>query len=249
LKGRNFFLLFYFRFVLYNFIMTRIYFSILLLTFAIDGLYAVPANGRYLSTQTDSSLTWLRENFSNRKKIPPDFEPEILKALSFFPELKNHRIDFVIRKGHAPLSARPTFGGLLRNARKRKYKVFISSGMKGDWDNFTLKNTPYEARVGVLGHELSHVKNFSNMSGLSLIGLGLNHVSKSYMNRFEFRTDSLCIEQGMGEYLLACAVFARKIFNAPDPEQLDVKGVRSNYSERYMSPSTIRLYMADMKAR
>lgn len=229
--------------------MTRICFSIIFLTLALKGLCTEPSIPETLPSQADSSIAWLRENFSNKKKIPADFELEILKALSFFPELKNHRIDFVIRKGHAPLSARPTFGGLLRNARKRKYKVFISSGMKGDWDNFTLKSTPYDARVGVLGHELSHVKNFARMSGISLIGLGINHVSKSYMNRFEFRTDSLCIEQGMGEYLLSCAVFARKIFNVPDPEQLDVKGVRGNYSERYMSPATIRLYMADMKAR
>jgi hypothetical protein len=229
--------------------MTRICFINLILAFASMGLNAAPATAQSLSSQSDSSLAWLRENFNNKKKIPSDFEPEILKALSFFPELKNHRIDFVIRKGHAPLSARPTFGGLLRNARKRKYKVFISSGMKGDWDSFTMKNTPYDARVGVLGHELSHVKNFAKMSGISLVGLGINHVSRSYMDRFEYRTDSLCIEQGMGEYLLACAVFARKIFNAPDPEQLEVKGVRSNYKERYMSPSTIRLYMADMKTR
>ena len=207
-------------------------------------LYAQPPNA-----DSVHALALLRENYSQRKKIPAAFEPEILKALSFFPELKNHRIDFVIRKGHAPLSARPTFGGLLRNAGKRKYKVFISSGMKGDWNNFTLKNTPYDARVGVLGHELSHVKNFAKMSGISLIGLGINHVSKSYMNRFEYQTDSLCIAQGMGEYLLACSIFARKIFNSPDPEQLHVEGVRGNYSERYMSPSTIRLYMADLKAK
>ncbi len=196
-----------------------------------------------------TELNSLRENYRLNKKIPAEFEPEILKALSFFPELKNNRIHFVIRKGHAPLSAQPTFMGIFSKARKRKYKVFISSGIKGEWDKFTFKNTPTDARIGVLGHELSHVKNFAKMSGISLIGLGINHVSTSYMNRFEFRTDSLCIAQGMGDYLLACAIFARRTFNAPDPEQLNVAGVKSNYSERYMSPATIRLYMAELQAR
>jgi hypothetical protein len=85
------------------------------------------------------------------------------------------------------------------------------------------------------------------MSGLSLTWLGVSHVSKSYMDRFEFLTDSLCIEQGMREYLLAMGIYARKTFGAPDPEQLQVKGEKGNYKERYMSPSTIRLYMADSK--
>ena len=191
----------------------------------------------------------LRARFANNKKIPAVFEPEILKALSFFPELINNRVHFVLRKGHAPLSAQPTFAGIFKSAAKRKYKVFISTGIKGDWEKFTLKNTPYNARVGVLGHELTHVKNFAKMSGISLVFLGINHLSKNYMNRFEYRTDSLCIAQGMGEYLLASAIFARQIFNAPDPEQLNVPGERGNYKERYMSPATIRLYMSDLNAR
>lgn len=188
-----------------------------------------------------------REQFGKNKKIPSVYEKEILKALSYFPELKNNRIDFVLRYGYAPLSARPSFGGLFRRASKRKYKVFISTGRKDGWDKFTLKNTPYEARVGIIGHELSHVKNFAKMSGLQLFGLGVAHVSRNYMNRFEYLTDSLTIEQGLGEYLLASSIFARKIFNAPDPEQLNVAGVKGNYNERYMSPATIRRYLADSR--
>jgi hypothetical protein len=194
------------------------------------------------------SISELKLLYGHNKVYPAAFEEQILTALSFFPELKEHRIDFQLRKGYAPLSSRPTYGGLFRSAKKRKYKIFISTGRNDRWDSILLKNAPFEAGVGVLGHELSHVLNFSQMSGLSLTWLGISHVSTKYMNRFEYLTDSLCIEQGMGEYLLAMGIYVRKSFGAPDPEELLVKGEKGNYKERYMSPSTIRLYMADSKA-
>ncbi len=189
----------------------------------------------------------LKELYGHNKVYPAVFEDQILTALSFYPELKDHRIDFQLRKGYAPLSSRPTYGGLFRSAKKRKYKVFISTGSGKMWDSIILKYAPFDAGIGVLGHELSHVLNFSRMSGLSLTWLGVSHVSKNYMNRFEYLTDSLCIEQGMGDYLLAMSIHARKTFGAPDPEELQVKGEKGNYKERYMSPSTIRLYMDDSK--
>ncbi len=225
------------------------YFRLLIAGIGIFFVYSVQAQGSNLHVVADSvsDIGALRTEFGNHKKIPATFEAPILQALSFFPELKNIRIDFILRKGYAPLSARPTFGGIFRSAKKRKYKVFISSSINGEWDKFTLKNMAFVPSVGILGHELSHVKNFAKMSGLGLVGLGINHMSKKYMNRFEFLTDSLCISQGMGEYLLASAIYARTIFNAPDPEQLDVKGEKGNYSERYMSPATIRRYMEDVK--
>jgi hypothetical protein len=193
----------------------------------------------------DADFDKLKKEYGQRKSIPAEFEKEILTALTFFPQLKDNRIDFQLRKGHAPLSSRPTYGGLFRNAKKRKYKVFISTGSGQMWDSLILKYAPFDPGVGVIGHELSHVLNFSRMSGLSLAWLGISHVSTNYMNRFEYRTDSLCIEQGMGEYLLAMGIYARKALGAPDPEQLLVKGEKGNYKERYMSPSTIRLYMED----
>lgn len=193
------------------------------------------------------NINELKELYGHNKVYPEAFEEQILTALSFYPELKDHRIDFQLRKGYAPLSSRPTYGGLFRSAKKRKYKVFISTGSGKMWDSIILKYAPFDAGVGVLGHELSHVLNFSRMSGISLTWLGVSHVSKNYMNRFEYLTDSLCIEQGMGEYLLAMSIYVRKTFGAPDPEELHVVGEKGNYKERYMSPSTIRLYMDDSR--
>ncbi|WP_336515764.1 hypothetical protein [Pollutibacter soli] len=213
--------------------------------FSVYLLHAQEVVDRYADSLPD--ISQMRIEFGQHKKIPPQYEATILKALSFYPELKDKRIDFVLRKGYAPLSARPSFGGIFLNAKKRKYKVFISTKVKGEWDKYTLKNMPYNPSVGIVGHELGHVQNFTKMSGWQLIKLGVKHTSANYMNRFEYLTDSLVIAQGMGDYLLASAMYAREVFNAPDIEQLHVKGEKGNYSERYMSPATIRAYMADMK--
>jgi hypothetical protein len=193
----------------------------------------------------DAGFAQLKAEFGQHKKIPPEFEKEILTALSFFPELKKNRIDFVMRKGYAPLSSRPTYGGLFRSALYRKYKIFISTGSGKRWDSIILAHSPYNPRVGVLGHELSHVLNFSRMSGLSLTWLGVMHVSRKYMDRFEYRTDSLCIAKGMGEYLYAMSVHVRTSFGMEDPEEGNVIAQKSNYKERYMSPASIRLYMQE----
>ena len=50
----------------------------------------------------------LKELYGHNKVYPAAFEEQILTALSFYPELKNHRIDFQLRKGYAPLSSRPS---------------------------------------------------------------------------------------------------------------------------------------------
>jgi hypothetical protein len=165
----------------------------------------------------------LRAAYARNKKLPAAFEREIFSALSFFPELKDHRIDFVLRKGYAPLSS--------------------STGSGRNWDSILLNKAPYNARIGVLGHELAHVLNFSRMSGVQLGWLGVSHVSKSYMNRFEFRTDSLAIAKGMGDYLYAMSTYVRRAFGSPDPEERTVTPLMADYKQRYMGPATIRLYM------
>jgi hypothetical protein len=188
----------------------------------------------------------LKRDFGGKKKIPTSFEKEILVALSYFPELKNNRVEFVLRKGYAPLSSRPVYGGMLRSAGKRRYKVFISTSNQTEWDVVLLdKMTSFDARVGIIGHELSHVYNFSHMSGLGLMGVGLQHLSNSKMNKFEYQTDSLTIAKGLGPQLLQSSIWFRKSFGMPDPEELQVQAKRSDYKQRYMGPATIRLYMSD----
>jgi hypothetical protein len=192
-------------------------------------------------------LQELRNEFGKNKKYAQDYEKLVLPALSFFPELKDYRITFKVRNHGAPLSTRPSYGSMIRHARKRTYMVFISSDTSSQWKDIQLNRVPIMAQLGIIGHELSHIIEFKEKNTFGLIGLGVNHVSNDYMNKFEFQADSICIAHGLGDYLLVWATHARQAFGAPDPQQADVKGEMSNYKERYMSPATIRRYMEEME--
>jgi hypothetical protein len=123
--------------------------------------------------------------------------------------LKKNRINFKVRDKGAPASSRPAWGSLFRSAGKRTYMVIINSGKDSSQFGSIFRNASVPAQVGVIGHELSHVVNFSQKSSFGLIGIGIAHISKSYMDRFEFYTDSLCVH-GLGYYQMSWAIFDKK---------------------------------------
>jgi hypothetical protein len=192
-------------------------------------------------------LQELRNQFGKNKKYSREYEKLVLPALSFFPQLKDYRVTFKVRNHGAPLSTRPTFGSVFRHASKRTYMVFISSDTTNEWKEIQLNRVPQMAQIGIIGHELSHIIEFNAFNTFGLMGLGISHMSTKYMNKFEFQADSICIAQGMGDYLLVWSTHAREAFGESDPQQLDVKGEMYNYKERYMSPATIRRYMEEME--
>src|SRR5690554_5397854 len=51
----------------------------------------------------------LREQYGQYKNIPQEIEKPVLMALSYFPELQDIHIRFVVKKKKAPLLTRPEF--------------------------------------------------------------------------------------------------------------------------------------------
>jgi hypothetical protein len=187
----------------------------------------------------------LKEEFGINKKLPPGYEKVALHALSFFPELKKNRIHFKVRNNGAPASSRPAWGSLFRNAGKRTYMVFINSGKDSSRFGSIFLNASDSAQVGVIGHELSHVVNFSKETSLGLMGMGVAHISKPYMDRFEFYTDSLAIAHGLGYYQMEWAAIFDKMFSGSGMQD-PFKNKNTPTGERYMSVATIQDYMRKM---
>jgi hypothetical protein len=186
----------------------------------------------------------MKEKYGKYKVLPPGYEKIALYSLSFFPELENNRIHFKLRSKGAPLSTRPTWGGIFRSAGKRTYKVFINSG--GD-DRFgsIFRDASIPAQIGIIGHELSHIVNFAQKSSFGLMGIGISHLSKGYMDRFEFNTDSLAIAHGLGAYQKEWAAIFDKLFANSGMED-PFKSKSTPTGERYMSAATIESYMKKM---
>lgn len=189
-----------------------------------------------------SRLAYLKTEFGQNKRISGDFSAQFYEAISYFPELKNTRIRVKIKKGNSGIiSARPTWTGIFRKSSKRSYLVIIGDSSGSRVPVFMYRHSPFAGQVGIMGHELVHVVNFSRMNTFQLLGVGISHVSTGYMDRFENKTDSLTIVRGLGEQLIVWNVYLRRAFGIPDngPDPFFSKTGR----ERYMSPARIREVM------
>ena len=181
----------------------------------------------------------LKIEFGKYKKIPPSIEKPILIALSYYPELKNTPIRFRIKKRHTPLQTRASWVGLFKRKEIRDYVITISDTTEQMLMPVLFKNVPFNLQIGVAGHELAHVADFSTYSSLRLIWHGIKNISPKYIDRFEFKTDSICIAHGLGYQLLAWSGNLRKKMNSTNWRGPDYAHKPQN-TERYMNPATIQ---------
>jgi hypothetical protein len=192
----------------------------------------------YEDSLSAKSLQHLKDNFSYKKTLPLGFESQSLIALSYFPELKNIKIIFKVQNRKTPLSTKPSIVSLFKNAKRRTYIITISKKSNSFLDTITLHNLNYNAQIGVLGHELSHVCDFSNKNIIELTKIFFGHLSSKFINKFEFNTDRICINHMLGNQLLAWSINVRrnlKIINWSGASG----NPKINNKERYMNPTTI----------
>lgn len=171
------------------------------------------------------------------KTIPPEYDSLIRIALLYYPELENVHISFRVRKQTSPLMARPTVFGVFRRAVKRRYVVAISSNTLPALRPILLKNLSLNSRIGVIGHELSHISDYNSRCGLYFVRLLFMHLSKTRMDRFEYATDMRCISHGLGYQLLSWSREVRLKLKVP--QWNGVEHLHEKERERYMNPASI----------
>jgi hypothetical protein len=164
-------------------------FLILILIF-ISPCYSQEVIKNFSNQEIDSVyLANLKAKFGNHKKLLPQYESQMLLALSYFPELTDTKIIFKSKKINSPLMMRPTlFSSIFRSAKKRKYIIFVSS-YSSHMDQVIVDKLNLNAQVGVIGHELCHVSFFIKKSRLGLIRLIFGHLSSNYIDRLEYDND------------------------------------------------------------
>ena len=188
--------------------------------------------------------------FGNKKEIPKQFEKPILTALSYFPELKNVHIVFRIKKAYSSLTTKPNFAGVFKRKDHRTYIITISNETIDTLRPLLLQNLTFEQQVGVIGHELSHVVDFNSKNFPQTLGVGIGHISKKYLDKMEFNTDRICIQHGLGKYLLAYSKHVREIMHVHNWRGSDYvnKGNGNGKYERYMNPDTIEKTMQEIQS-
>lgn len=192
---------------------------------------------------TNEKFTKLKSEFGNHKTFIPHYEHQMLLALSYFPELKNIKIKFRLKKRETPLATRPTFFSMFRAAKNRTYVITISQQSTEYLDTITFKNLRFNAQIGVLGHELSHVSDYLNKGFGEMIEVGKNELfCPKEIDTMEYNTDLSCINHGLGYQLLDWSRNVRQNLNRDNwlgAVHLDAnKG-----SERYMNPETIKEFI------
>ncbi len=144
-----------------------------------------------------SRLDTIRTKCTYRKTILPEFETAIYTTLSYFPELDSTRIIFKRAKIKTSLNARPTMGSVL--FRKRKNRTYVIRIKPNEGDSVaTLDQAGFNAVVGVLGHELNHIVDYSQRGFFGIIGRLLSYTNKMGKRKYEAEIDQMTIDRGLG---------------------------------------------------
>jgi len=177
------------------------------------------------------------------KRLPPGFETQAIEALSHFPELKETSIKFRVKASRMTAKTRPTFISSFLPRGHRAYLITISNQTIPVLSPILLGSLPYDAQVGLLGHELSHVADFSNKTTLRSFRDLVGHLSAHWLDRLEFHTDWIAIQHGLGKNLMAWSAYIRNTFHVKYWRGSGYVMEKNNSIERYMNPDTIEKYM------
>lgn len=182
------------------------------------------------------------------KKLVKEYEMQIKGALLYYPELHDAKITFRVKKIKSPLMARPTIWAIFRKPSKRHYYITVSSKTNEKLEPILLKNLSYNAQVGVLGHELSHIADFHSQKSGYFYKLLFWQLNSKKIDKMENETDQRCIDHGLGFQLLDWSQEVRdklkmNQWNGTNEANKNEKVER----ERYYSPATIKTIMSTME--
>ncbi|CAN5544996.1 hypothetical protein BH11BAC3_BH11BAC3_31600 [soil metagenome] len=188
---------------------------------------------------TENDYTTIREIMGNHKIIAARYQHQILLALSYFPELKDARIKFRVKQTRTPLASRPSWLSAFLPKKIRRYVITISDSSIKLLSPILLSKMDFNAQVGVLGHEISHVADFSGKHTFGLLRIAAGNFSSKFLDKFEFKTDSICVAHGLGYQLLSWSIFVRREFHNKNYDGAD-NIEEPMRRERYMNPATIK---------
>ncbi|MDX9771405.1 MAG: hypothetical protein RBT19_13675 [Tenuifilaceae bacterium] len=158
----------------------------------------------------------LRNALLTNKDVEPNYEHAILAALMYYPNLEEIHINFKTRNITTTMAAMPTVGSIFRKRENRRYSILINETQNRRKAPL-LKNAPFEARVGVIGHELAHIVDYNRKSFIRIIGNGIGYVfSNSFKRNLEHKIDRITINKGLGEGLYAFRLFVEDEANTTE---------------------------------
>lgn len=175
------------------------------------------------------------QDFRHNKQIPAVIEENVLKALSFYPELKKTTINFIFKKNikTSVMQAQPVFTTLLKRRKHRSYRINISSEFKLTHSVMPINQIPDDVMVGWLGHELGHILDYESRSNTGMISFGYRYYfSSEYVKSAEVTADTYAVNHGLGKYIISTKRFILDHAELP-------KAYKDKIARLYLSPDVI----------
>jgi hypothetical protein len=155
----------------------------------------------YEREQFEDKREYLRQEFGKNKIIPAEIELEALVALSKYPELRDTRIEFIFKNQPEIMRVRPKSHITFKKKANRTFRIYMTSN-KDQCRGITLDQIPFNALIGVFGHELAHVMDFKDRTSLEyVVGSFKYSLSKEYRAKVERATDIVTVNHGLGYQL------------------------------------------------
>ncbi len=152
--------------------------------------------------------------------MPHPLREVILKALSFYPELVDIKIEFKINDNirKSVMQAQPRFTSMLGRRKWRSYIIKISKCFELKGKKIPIHDLPEDVLIGWIGHELGHIMDYMRRNTWSMILFGIGYyTSKSFIIAAERVADTYAVNQGLGDYILATKDFILHQAGMPEP--------------------------------
>lgn len=173
--------------------------------------------------------------YKDNKIIPENILEEAKIALSFYPQLKDIKIEFKFKNGikKSFMQAQPKFADLFKGKKNRSYYVLMSSKFLIQEEEFSINEVPSEVLIGWLGHELGHITDYLDKSTLELVKFGTRYItSDDFIRKAERTADTNAINHGMGNFIFATKDFILNHSSLPD-------SYKRRKARLYLSPAEI----------
>jgi hypothetical protein len=180
----------------------------------------------------------LRAQMGPRIVLPQGYELPALIAFSYYPQLCTLDVKFAVGKINTTMQCQPRFGSLV-GKEGRVYEILINDD--STFGGVLLQDVPFNAQIGVIGHELAHIVDYEAHSSLGIAGIGLDYLSEKGKTRIEHSVDSITVRAGLGWQLYDWAYFVLEQSKASPAYKAFKRKV-------YLQPKQIADWLAAMEA-
>jgi hypothetical protein len=135
----------------------------------------------------------LKQQFGTDKAIPEEMQVAFYAAIAYYPMLSDVPVKVKQRDIKTTMQCRPRWDFFLRKKDKRHYKILVNNKVENN-EGVLFEHLPFNARVGVFGHELAHVLDYSEKSNWQIIRFGVEYLNDENRRIIENRIDQLAIE-------------------------------------------------------